>query len=189
MDSAHVFAAASTWLSRQISPLFLDGSEAPQARDRVNAAAVDLAASLVAHLLTVAKTDEMKEKLEIIRGRLFQLEEVQSWRSMFKSDDWSRLLEVHSLITHKGHASYGVEAVAAALLAFCCNLAAGPKQAVVVSASFAGSSASVVAQLTGGLSGSLFGQQWIPDEWMDNLERGDVEETTSLARAISQMRA
>jgi ADP-ribosylglycohydrolase len=188
VDSARVFSAAIVWLSRQISPLSLDGTETAQSRVEVNAIAMNLGAALITHLLSVAATEVMKEKLLMVQGRLFQLDKVDKWRNAFKSDEWSRLLMVHSQVTHKGHASYGVESVAAALVAFCYNIAAGPKQAVVASASLAGSSASVVSQLTGALSGSLFGDKWLPYEWTGHLEPAALEETAALAKAILRIR-
>ena len=188
VDSARVFSAAISWLSKQASPVTLDGSESSWARDELNVVAKDLTMELLAHLSSVARTQEMSEKLILINSQSqLQLPRIDSWKIAFKTDEWSRLLILQNSISHKGTASYGVEAVAAALLAFCSNIASGPKQAVITSASFAGSGSSVVSQLTGALCGSLFGDEWIPTEWTDNLEGQSFEQAIQMAKSINRI--
>lgn len=107
---------------------------------------------------------------------------------MFCSSQWNRLVAVLSRITFHGYATSGTEGVAVALWALVTNWDA-PEQAVIVSASFAGS-APVTSQMTGAFAGALHGDAWIPQRWMDELENGPGgrDEVIEMARRLASLR-
>lgn len=76
-----------------------------------------------------------------------QLGRVTSWSALYRGPQWARLTELLTRLTYHGYATAGTEAVAVALLALTTSWEQ-PEQAVVVAASFGGSTP-VTSQLTG----------------------------------------
>lgn len=129
---------------------------------------------LLRHLKEVAQTDEMKVKLMYMEARGFNVDAMDSWRSIFaisKTGEgvWTLVLANLERLTFHGQASTGSETVAASLLALitCWN---EPERIVEMAASFGGSGVPVVAQLAGAFAGALHGDRWIPRRWWTNLE-------------------
>eukprot|EP00798_Chlamydomonas_sp_ICE-L_P019104 gene19103-25708_t len=131
LDGAQVMAAAVVWLVKN--------DQSKSSPDE-----------LLQHLESVAKTDDMKEKLALIRSNLFQVGDIESsggYRKFFKSESWSLISTLLSRMTYHGYATAGTEAVAVALLAFVTSWSQ-PRQAVSISACLAGS-APVTSQMCG----------------------------------------
>ncbi|GAX77982.1 hypothetical protein CEUSTIGMA_g5424.t1 [Chlamydomonas eustigma] len=186
MEGARVAAATAHWLIQQQRPA--------TASDTVEAAAGKLPdhpvesgpEALLKYLLEkIAMTDDMRGKLKLMQKRMFQMDKVRSWRQMYETTEWSTLVSVHSSLTRHDYATSGTEAVAVALWCLVTNWCR-PEQAVIVSATLAGS-VPVTSQITGGFAGTLHGLDWIPERWLKNLENGvdGRDQVLELARGIA----
>lgn len=141
LDAALVHAAAVAWLAAAKGA----GS---------GSAAGDAAGpqALLAHLRGVARSADMRFKLELLlqeaaAGGLQLPAASPDWRSMWQTQEWGRTQRLASRLTFHYHATQGTEAVALALAALCANWSR-PEQALVTAVHFGGNTGAV-ACLTG----------------------------------------
>jgi hypothetical protein len=85
--------------------------------------------------------------LDLLALCLPKMKQVSSWRQMYQTPEWSTIVSVHSSLTRHDYATSGTEAVAVALWSLVTNWYR-PEQAVIVSATLAGS-VPVTSQITG----------------------------------------
>lgn len=171
LDSALVMVEAVGWLCKT-DPRDTDTCQ-PEA--------------LLDHLLLVANTQEMKQKIQTVKAFLTQLPEIDDWQSTWSSVEWYNMVRVNNWLTRHNYATLGPEAMAVALWCLCSNWLR-PEQALVTAVHLGGS-ALATCTMTGALVGALHGAQWIPTRWTDNLENGDNghDHVMDIARLLAEL--
>ncbi|KAJ9523232.1 hypothetical protein QJQ45_024020, partial [Haematococcus lacustris] len=140
--------------------------------------------ALLEFLESVARTEDMRGKLQLLRSNLLQVSPVTSWPTFYASRDWQRLVQVVSRLTYHDYATSGTEAAAVALWALVTHWQL-PRQAICVAATWGGS-APVTTQIVGALAGAAHGSMWIPDSWMQGVENGPDPSSLSTRDSLTQ---
>ncbi|KAL6764714.1 ADP-ribosylation/Crystallin J1 [Haematococcus lacustris] len=140
--------------------------------------------ALLEFLESVARTEDMRGKLQLLRSNLLQVSPVTSWPTFYASRDWQRLVQVVSRLTYHDYATSGTEAAAVALWALVTHWQL-PRQAICVAATWGGS-APVTTQIVGVLAGAAHGSMWIPDSWMQGVENAPDPSSLSTRDSLTQ---
>ncbi|KAG2495001.1 hypothetical protein HYH03_006934 [Edaphochlamys debaryana] len=185
LDAAAVVAAAVGWAARQQAgePGAEGAGEGGEGAEG-GCGPEALLAFLTEH---VAVTTDMRGKLALLKDGLFQVGPVTDWRSFYAGPAWARLAGLFSRLSFHGYATVGSEFAAVALLAFLSSWGR-PEQAVIIAASFGGH-APATAQVVGALGGALYGDGWLPDRWLDELENGEEAGRDAVAKLARELAA
>ncbi|GIL77642.1 hypothetical protein Vretimale_6795 [Volvox reticuliferus] len=109
----------------------------------------------------------------------------ESWAEYFSSPGWAAELQLQAEVSEPFQIRAD-DAAAVALAALCCHWDR-PDDAVVAAVHYGGDT-DTVAAITGAMAGALYGTQWLPARWYDNLENGTSGRDEVLQLAVELAR-
>ncbi|GIL77640.1 hypothetical protein Vretifemale_7135 [Volvox reticuliferus] len=135
------------------------------------------------------ETDGMVQKLQAVKAFVVQARQFkgpnESWAEYFSSPGWAAELQLQAEVSEPFQIRAD-DAAAVALAALCCHWDR-PDDAVVAAVHYGGDT-DTVAAITGAMAGALYGTQWLPARWYDNLENGTSGRDEVLQLAVELAR-
>lgn len=126
------------------------------------------------YLDMIAQTEEMRDKIALIKNSLGFEQKACDWKTYYESDAWERELLLSKKVASNWFQLKGTDAVAVALVAFVYHWET-PLDVVSAACAYGGDT-DTTACIAGALVGTLWGDEQIPTEWRGSLEDRQLAE-------------